>query len=410
VNSPLLPPQVCHPLMGLAPFLRMSIAETDMSQTGKELLARAEQNPDDSAAMLDLSTYMLCIGQRDVGLAVQQQALQSQHSYLLPAAHQPAKLRLLALMAAGDLSCNMPVDCLLENSDIDLVLFYATPENLEELKSTTHDVLLVAIGESDTHKPLLYSLGRFLSNWHKPILNSPTAIPRVARDVASNMLRGISGLMIPPTLRVTRSDLIPLVANKRPVSLFQGSGNDFPLIIRPVGSHAGNALQKLDGVQALCDYLAQSHAENFYLSPFVDYRSSDGLFRKYRIALIDGVPYACHMAISSHWMVHYVNAGMYLDAAKRKEEENFMEQFAAFAQRHAAALKAIHQHSRLEYICIDCAETREGQLFIFEIDHAMVVHALDKEALFPYKKQYMQKVLATFRAMLLQKSGIATPA
>jgi glutathione synthase/RimK-type ligase-like ATP-grasp enzyme len=393
--------------MGLAPFLRMSIAGTDLTPIGKDLLARAE-NPDDTVAMMDLSTYMLCIGQHDLGLTIQQQALQLQHTYSIPAKHQPAKLRLLALMAAGDLSCNMPVDCLLENSDVDLALFYVSPHSLQNAVLPEHDVLLVAIGESDSNQILLSLLEPLLANWPRPVLNPPAAIPLVARDTASKLLQGIPGLLIPPTLRVTRSSLTPIANASRPAAYLLGE-HDFPLIIRPVGSHAGNDLQKIDHAQGLTDYLANCKADDFFVSAFINYSSSDGLFRKYRIALVDGVPFACHMAVSSHWMVHYVNAGMYLDAAKRAEEAHFMEHFAAFAQRHAAALGAIHQRSQLEYVCLDCAETQDGQLFIFEIDHAMVVHALDTIDLFPYKQVHMQKVLDAFRKLLFQKAGHNLP-
>lgn len=387
--------------MGLTPFLRMSIAGTDMTPVGKDLLTRTE-NSDDTIAMMDLSTYMQCIGQHDLGLSIQQQALQLQHSFNIPAKHQPAKLRLLALMAAGDLSCNMPVDCLLENSDVDLELFYVSPQSLQDFTLPEHDVLLVAIGESDNNQQLLRLLEPLLENWTKPVLNAPAAIPLVARDTASKLLHGIPGLLIPPTIRVTRSDLIPAIQTNGFVIELLG-GYDFPMIIRPVGSHAGNDLQKIDTVHALSEYLARSTAVDFFVSAFIDYRSVDGLFRKYRIALIDGVPFACHMAISSHWMVHYVNAGMYLDAAKREEEAEFMAHFDVFAKRHAAALSAIHKRSGLEYVCLDCAETRDGKLFIFEIDHAMVVHALDTSDLFPYKQVQMQKVLDAFHK-LLQKA------
>ncbi len=54
----------------------------------------------------------------------------------------------------------------------------------------------------------------------------------------------------------------------------------------------------------------------FFISRFIDYSGKDGLFRKFRVALIDGKPYACHMGVSSNWMIHYVNAGMYEDAAE----------------------------------------------------------------------------------------------
>jgi hypothetical protein len=98
------------------------------------------------------------------------------------------------------------------------------------------------------------------------------------------------------------------------------------------------------------------------------------------------------MAISSHWMIHYVNAGMYEDGAKRAEERRFMAQFPAFAARHQAALGEIHRRVPLDYFCIDCAETPDGALLIFEIDHVMVVHAMDSAEIFPHKQEPMRQV------------------
>jgi hypothetical protein len=108
------------------------------------------------------------------------------------------------------------------------------------------------------------------------------------------------------------------------------------------------------------------------------------------------------MGISSNWMIHYVNAGMYEDAGKREEENAFMEHFDNFSARHRAALDAIYQRTHLDYLCIDCAETRDGKLLIFEIDHTMVVHAMDPEHLFPYKQVHMEKVKTAFRNLLFR--------
>ena len=152
----------------------------------------------------------------------------------------------------------------------------------------------------------------------------------------------------------------------------------------------------------LAAYLSKVQDEEFFISPFIDYSGKDGLFRKFRVVLVDGKPYASHMGISSNWMIHYVNAGMYEDAAKRVEEAAFMQHFDEFALRHRAALDAIYQRTKLDYLCIDCAETRDGHLLIFEIDHTMVVHAMDLESLFPYKQVHMLKVKTAFRDFLFR--------
>ena len=59
----------------------------------------------------------------------------------------------------------------------------------------------------------------------------------------------------------------------------------FPIIARPIGSHAGAGLEKLDDAGAVAAYLTAHAAEAFFVSPFIDYASPDGLFRKQRIAL-----------------------------------------------------------------------------------------------------------------------------
>jgi glutathione synthase/RimK-type ligase-like ATP-grasp enzyme len=175
----------------------------------------------------------------------------------------------------------------------------------------------------------------------------------------------------------------------------------FPMIARPVGSHAGEGLKKLDDRAAILAYLAQQSQDEFFISPFVDYRSADGLFRKYRIALIDGAAYACHMAISSHWMIHYLNADMINNGQNRAEEAQFMRDFDEdFGARHQKALREIALRCGLDYLVIDCAETRDGKLLVFEVGNAMIVHAMDPEHVFPYKAGQMKKLFAAFETML----------
>jgi glutathione synthase/RimK-type ligase-like ATP-grasp enzyme len=243
-----------------------------------------------------------------------------------------------------------------------------------------------------------------LAAWPQPVVNRPQYIPRTGRAVASALLRDAPGVFIPATHDVSRAQLEAIASGDiRIPALFADC--DFPVILRPLGSHAGRDLARIANPEEVAAYLAAVQGEAFFLSRFIDYSGSDGLFRKFRVALIDGAAYACHMAVSSHWMVHYVNAGMYEDAAKRAEELSFMEHFDDFARRHGPALEAIWRRTQLDYLFIDCAETADGQLFVFEIDHAMVVHAMDTEDMFPYKQVHMQKVKNALRDYLCRLSA-----
>ena len=176
--------------------------------------------------------------------------------------------------------------------------------------------------------------------------------------------------------------------------------------MRPLGSHAGTDLDKVADGTELGAYLDRVGGDEFYLSRFIDYSGADGLFRKYRVVLIAGKPYICHFAISKHWMIHYLNAGMAESLEKRQQEAACMLHFdQEFALRHRAALADIDERIGLEYVGIDCAETLDGQLLIFEIDNAMIVHGMDPVDMYAYKKPVMQKVFTGFRALLESVRG-----
>ena len=67
-----------------------------------------------------------------------------------------------------------------------------------------------------------------------------------------------------------------------------------------------------------------------------------------------------------------------------------------FAVRHASAFAALSQRLGLDYFGIDCAETPDGRLLVFEADVAMIVHALDPAGIFPYKKPAMRRLFEAF--------------
>lgn len=388
--------------LGLAPLLRSSIAGRDLRPVAQELFVQAGEYPDDPATLMNLSLALQCVGQRDLGLAIQDQALSIERVFRLEATDRPVRLRLLMLMVPGDLADNTPLECLLETGDIELIFYYLTPGNPFAAPIPEHDVVLVSMAESVEHRKLLEELQHKLARWPKPVVNAAEHILKTNRQVVSQLLQDAPGVFIPPTLPASRVQLLKVAQGERNLS-DEFPGCEFPVIVRPTGSQAGRDLDRMESPEELEQYLAKVIEPDFFLSHFIDYRSADGFYRKSRIAMIDGVPWPCHQGISLHWMVHYVNAGMYDDPWKRLQESEFMATFDDFATRHQTALAAIYERIPLDYFCIDCAETADFQLLVFELDHCMVVHAMDSEKTFPYKLAPMQKVKAAVRDALLRR-------
>ncbi len=380
---------------GLADFARTIFAGGDIQPAWNALMARASAAPADAGALFDLSTILQLVGQREQGLALQADALARQRCYrrVIGTGVGP---RLLALVAAGDLMASTPVEFLLSGWDGELDLVFLTPESPTPASIPDHDVAILAVGESDANAAILRALAPVVARWPRPMLNAAaTSVTALGRDRAPALLAGRPGLVSPPAHRLLRAELAAAAA-----------GLAFPVIARPIDSHAGAGLEKLDAPAAVADYLARQPGEAFYVSPFVDYRSDDGRFRKLRVALVDGRPFIVHLAVSDHWMVHYLNAGMAEDAGKRAEEAAAMASFDdGFARRHAGAFAALHAVFGLDYFAVDCAEDRAGRLLLFEADTAMIVHDMDPPDLYPYKAPAMRKLFAAFQDLVAARAG-----
>jgi len=373
--------------MGLAALARRVFEGRDLAPLSARLIHQATSDLTDASAMLDLSTLAILTGDRAAGLNLQQQALRRQQLYRRPAPAKPS-LTLLAIAAPGDMMANTPLDFLIEGADIELLTLYIVPGIGIPAELPDHDLAFLAVGESEANFPLLQALAPILPGWPRPLLNnSPRRIAELTRDGVCALTADIPGLLAPSAQRVDRATL--------------AAWSDFPIIARPIGSHAGAGLSKCDTAAEVAAYLAEQPAERFYVSPFIDYAAADGLFRKQRIALIGGKPFLCHHAVSARWMVHYMNAAMLESEENRAEEARMMATFDEdFAVRHGAAFEGLSERIGLDYFAIDCGETRDGQLLLFEADVAMIVHDMDPPDLFPYKKPQMRKVMAAFEAML----------
>ncbi len=313
--------------------------------------------------------------------------------------------RLLALVAPGDLMINTPLDFITGHLDVQLDLLFVVPGHPLPSHIPDHDAAFFAVSESDP--AALRRLMPLHASWPRPVLNNPAAIARLSRDTVATGLAGLPGLCSPPVSRLTQDCLL---AYRRGGAAAPAPASGFPVLIRPVSSHAGQNLEKLDCLPGLAAYLDANPAGEFFVTQFVDYRGGDGMFRKLRVAVIGGRPFLCHMAASDHWMVHYLNAGMAESESRRADEAQAMAEFdAGFAARHKEAFAALNRWMGLDYFQIDCAETPDGRLLVFEVDVAAIIHMMDPPDLFPYKPAQMRRVFAGFDAMLRRHVGWETP-
>jgi hypothetical protein len=404
MTTPVHPPAPPPRTAGLATLSRAVSDAQTLDALVDGLLTRLSGDLGDTGARLDLSTLVQLTGNREKGLEMQAQALAQSRVY--QRTYGRGILRVLAFLVAGDLMANTPIDFLLEESDAELTTVYVDKDLPSFGDVPRHDVAFLAISESEDNDALLQRLSSAIARWPRPVVNGrPNRIAALTRDGVAAAFADHPHVLAPVTQRLSREQLLAAV---HPQVAGAWDGPAFPIIVRPVGSHAGKGLEKVDDLPALAAYLSDLADDELYVAAFHDYSGPDGLFRKLRIVFIDGRPFLSHMAVSPRWMVHYLNADMAENSSHRAEEAELMARFdETFAVRHRDAFEALAEAFQLDYFGIDCAESADGRLLLFEADVAMIVHAMDPADLYPYKKPAMAKLFAAFVASLAAKASAA---
>jgi glutathione synthase/RimK-type ligase-like ATP-grasp enzyme len=385
-------------IVGMQAIVSHAFADRDITPLWNQLMQRVTHDGTDAAAMHDLATILQTVGRTEEARQVLDGAASLKRSFCVVHGNGRGP-RLLAFVTPGDFMANTPLDFLLADSDCVLWLHYvdADTTNLDDLPE--HDVAFMAIGESAENVSVLSRMKTLLAGFPGPVMNNdPELIRNLTRDGVSAMLAGEPSILSPQTLRFPREELEVIASGEKDLS-DTAPGLSFPLVVRPISTHAGNGMGRIATTAELAAWLESEVAPELYVAPFIDFRGPDFLYNKQRIVFIKGTAFASHMALSDHWIVHYLSAGMGHSAAKRAVEQAWMENFDTdFAVRHAEAFAALHRHIGLDYFGIDCAELPDGRLLVFEVDVAMVVHNMDSAATYPYKHVAMRKLFDAFIA------------
>ena len=361
-------------------------------------------DPNQAAAYLNLAAIHRHAGNPREEARCRERAYRLQRVFVEEVS--PASRRLL-ILCSGRGAGNTPFDTLLSagcNTRVKYALDYAA--EAEDAALPPHDLVFNAIGEPDMARALLPRLRRFLAGNRLPLLNPPHRVALTQRHRLPALLAGLAGVQAPPCLRLPAAP--PDEAALQ--IILQRAGLDFPLLPRPIATHGGEGLQRCD---TLAELLGKLHAEpgSHYLSAFVDYRSADGCYRKYRAVFVDRRPLPYHLAISRHWMVHYYSAGMEAQDWKIDEERDFLENpLQALGPRAMAALEEIGRRLDLDYAGIDFSLLPNGDLLVFEANPAMLVHRVRVNGPLAHKNRQVQDIAEAFETMLRARQAGPSPA
>jgi tetratricopeptide (TPR) repeat protein len=349
-------------------------------------------NPGDADSLYCLGNIRQKMGDQEAAEAAYRRAAQLQPLIRRPAARSPAEFRVLALFApfAG----NTPTEYLLTGPAYDantLAVFDGRDYDIEALRQNA-DVVFNLISDADQAQALFPLVTELTDRLDLPTVNPPRKIAQTTREIVARSLGGIAGCRIPKVRRLA-ADISSSAALEAAATFAM------PVLARPAGTHGGDDFEKFNNADDAAGFVARHPGAEHYLIEYLDYRSADGYFRKYRFIFIGEEILPYHLAIGQDWKLHHDSTDMIDHDWMQREEQAFLsDPTAFFTPGHYQALHAIRRAVDLGYFGIDCGLDGSGHLVVFEVNASMLIHQHNEN--FPYKAPFVERIRLAFDAML----------
>jgi Tetratricopeptide repeat len=321
----------------------------------------------------------------------------------LPYRGQRAPVRVLLLISAA--GGNTPTASFLDDNIFQTTVLACEYYN-GKIPLPPHDVVFNSIGDADICAEGLEAARRILACTARPVVNHPCAVLKSGRAANVERLRDLPGVIVP---RIAKAPRGLLASPDKAASTVASSGFSFPLLVRAPGFHTGLHFVRAGIAQQLADAVGHFPGDEVWLIEYLDARDSEGMFRKFRVMIVDRKLYPLHLAISPNWKVHYFTADMAASANNRAKEAPFLDDMAGvIGPRGIAALERIAAIVNLDYGGIDFAVNSQGDILFFEANATMVMIPLLPDEKWAYRRPAFDAVFTAVRAMLMDRAGAST--
>lgn len=355
-------------------------------------------DPDLREAHRGLATSLERSGRHDAAERAWRKAFPSGSIEISPyrGAVEPVRVLLLSSACGG----NIPIKHLLDDRVFEVATLIA--ESYPDATALPpHGVVLNAIGEADRCARALAIVEGALAQAEMEVVNHPTAVRETGRVANARRLASIPGVVTPSIVRVEKRQL---TAADGP-ALIAALGFDWPLLLRSPGYHTGEHFTFVEDAAHVSRTAESLPGPDLLAIGYVDTRRDDGNWCKYRVMFVAGKPYPLHLAISTHWKVHYFSAAMADRPDYRAEERAFLEDMAgALGPDAMLALERIADALGLDYGGVDFAFDRQGRVVVFEANATMVINPPDADERWDYRRAALDHVAGAVRSMLIERA------
>jgi hypothetical protein len=319
---------------------------------------------------------------------------------------QPAKLlfiigsdrddRMVVVGGQLNISASTDLHLLLDNRiPVDRTLMTRNFFRQQRVLDPGYECIFNLITEAEENSRVLENLRKFVRGYRGRIVNRPEAVLQSTRDLVARKLAGMPGLVAPRVLRL-RAGKASAAAQ-----LVERAGLQFPVIVRRVGTHTGEIVGRFDDLDAL--RAGEIGGGEHLATEFTDFRSADGLYRKYRVFFVGRRRVFRHMLVSEDWNVHAKDRQRVMAEQPEliaEEQQMFATAEGAFPDEVQQVLTAVRERMALDFFGMDFGVARDGRVVLFEANATMNFFPLSPDPRFAYLARCVEPARNAFYDLL----------
>ncbi|QFR43534.1 hypothetical protein FJR47_06280 [Sulfurimonas xiamenensis] len=269
----------------------------------------------------------------------------------------------------------------------------------QELPRIVVSAIFNEISDADTHKITLKKADDFYKSISDkvPFFNPPANVMNTTRDNIYRLLQEVDKLHVPKTVKIqpkSPSDIYDTIEKEH---------FEFPVIFRQAGDHGGISTVKIDDKTEQF-YAFPLDGRDYYLTQFVDYADTMGIYTKYRLVVVDGEVYIRHVIFSDSWVIHS-KSREYMEKNKKyqSQEAKILKSFdIEIKPKIKDVINQIYQKLKLDYFGIDCYIDKDMNILVFEINANMGILLQTKGYIFEDRIETIRQALIK---MILEKNS-----
>ena len=220
----------------------------------------------------------------------------------------------------------------------------------------------------------LQQVARFELEADLPMVNPSWAVAATTRPLIARRLAHQAGVRAPhcTSYRAGAVSLAEHIAEH---------GHRYPVLLRPPGKHGSVGLVRVDDADAISR--ATALPGGCTVTDFVDFRSADGLWRKYRMVYAGDRLFRRHVLTDRAWNLTRAARGFMQDHPELAAEEQAWITSPVTLQSGSVEARVLHQFRalQLDFGAIDFALPPGGDIVVFEINACVqLTNRLDADA------------------------------